>query len=268
MSLRSAHRSTSMDYATPMTKKGFSTSLADKLKLAGMMSEGAVKEAEESKERAEGEAKARKYEEGRRAGTIEGVSAYWMSAAKRGETLSEILAWGAGWFDELVAAGHGDALKRCRVSRAGTCHAPVGEAELAAIEARLEEEVGCRLPPSARRMFGELGGVSWGAEGTLAAGEILANVQPLREVIVTFVRPLPELAPYQDALQLVPLASVDGNFDFLLRNVRGGEDESPIYFVHHDEAHLYGGAMSLTEWLSSKIEVEIDRFVDRATRIK
>jgi hypothetical protein len=59
---------------------------------------------------------------------------------------------------------------------------------------------------------------------------------------------------------------VDGNFDFLLRNVRGEADESPIYFVHHDEAHLYGGAPSLAAWLSSKIETEIDRFVDRTRR--
>jgi hypothetical protein len=245
-----------------MTKKGLSASLADKLKLAGMMSEGAAKDAAQSKQRAEQEARAKGYEEGRRAGTVEGVSAYWMSAAPRGESLGEVLAWGTGWFDELVAAGHGELLARHHVTRPEACHAPVREAELSA----LEEEVGYRWPPSLRRMFAEQGGVRWSSEGTLAAGEILAQVQPLREVIARFARPLEELAPYQGELQLLPLACVDGNFDFLLRNVRGADDESPIYFVHHDEAHLYGGAPSLAAWLAAKIEVEIDRFVDRAKR--
>lgn len=255
-----------------MTKKGLSASLADKLKLAGMMSEGAAKDAEQSKQRVEEEARAKKYEEGRRAGTVEGVSAYWMSAAPRGESVAELLAWGAGWFDELVAAGHGELLARHHVTRPGACHAPVPEAELAALEAKIEEAVGCRLPPSLRRMFAEQGGVCWGSEGTLPAGEIIAHVQPLREVIASFVRPPPELAAYEGKLQLLPLACVDGNFDFILRNVRksggdgGDRGESPIYFVHHDEAHLYGGAPSLAAWLAAKLEVEIDRFVDRSKR--
>lgn len=249
-----------------MTKKGLATSLADKLKGAGILSAEAAKEAEQSKKRAEEEARAKRFEEGRKAGTVEGVSAYWMSAAPRGESLAEVLAWGAGWFDELVAAGHGELLERCRVTRPGTCHAPVPEAELEVLDARLVEAVGCGVPPSLRRMLAEQGGVCWGSEETLAAGEILAHVQPLREVIASFARPLPELVAHQGELWLLPLACVDGNFDFLLRNVRGADDESPIYFVHHDEAHLYGGAPTLVAWLSSKLEVEIDRLVDRAKR--
>lgn len=255
-----------MNDAELMAKKGLSTSLADKLKLAGMMSEEAAKETQQRKARAEDEEKARKFEEGRRTGTIEGVSAYWMSAAPRGETLAEILAWGAGWFEELAAAGHGEALRRHRVTKPGPCHAAVSAAEMDALEAELEAQLGCRLPPSVRRMFEELGGVCWGSEETLAAGEIVARLPQLREVVESFGRPLEELASYQGELQLIPLACVDGNFDFLLRNVRGADDESPIYFVHHDEAHLYGGAPSLAAWLSSKIETEIDRFVDRARR--
>lgn len=242
-----------------MAKKSFSSSLADKLKSAGIMDPVAAQAAEQAKVQEEAAARTRQLEEARQKATVEGICAYYASMAPRGATLAERVAWGASWFDELTEAGHGAELERQRIMRPSAGPAPVGEAELAG----LEEALGCSLPPSLRRMLGELGGVDWGTEGTLAAGEIVEHVAHLRGVLDLFRAPLPELAPYQSALQLIPISSIDGNHDFVLRNVRDARDESPIYFVYHDEAHLYGGAPTVEEWFEAKLEQTMERFADR-----
>lgn len=240
-----------------------SSSLADKLKAAGVMDEAAAAAVEASRREATVAARLAPLEAGRRAKTIAGICSYYVRAAESGETLEALLAWGASWFDELEAAGHAAELKRQRILRPGAVHVAMEED---AID-ELQERLGCSLPPSLRRMLAEHGGLEWGPQHTLPAGQMVEQQVHLRALLATFAAPLPELSPYAAAeLQLIPLAQLDGNFDFALGNDRGTDGEAPIYFVYHDEAHLYGGERSVEEWLATKLEVMMERFADRAAR--
>jgi len=156
----------------------------------------------------------------------------------------------AAWYDALVEAGHRGLVDGLGLSRPERCHARADEASLA----KLEQGLGCSLSPSLRRFYLEVGGVRWGSRlATLALDEVASHVSDLRVVLTTFRRPPPELGPRPAERRLVPFFTVDGNFDFVLRDVVASNGESPIYFVRHDEAVLVGPQPDALAWLKLKL---------------
>lgn len=76
-------------------------------------------------------------------------------------------------------------------------------------------------------------------------------------------RTLPEALGSPSELVVIPLLAQDSDFDFAHID---DAKEPPIYFVYHDECHLYGGARGVEAWLYGKVETSMIRF-DEQRRI-
>lgn len=253
-----------------MSKNTPSTSLADKLRAAGLVADETVEKTRQERDAAEQKARQQELEAKLASGTVKGITEATVArrpdgsfsdrvAAGRPSFFADIIDWGAAWFDALVDAGHAEAMEETGLTRPER----YGEPAAAEAIARFEEQLGHDLPPSIRAFYREVGGVSWGGyHATLALDEIAGHLGNLRLLLSEFSDPPEEIRPHVGQLQVVPLHSLDGNYDFALCNELDRNGEATIHFVYHDEGELYGGAPDMRSWLGDKLEEAMCRFAD------
>lgn len=233
--------------------------LEEQLKLAGLISQDDIKAKALEQEKEEKKALIKRLEAGRESGTVEGITEYYLSKKISNQSFIEIIKWAEEWYDELLKAGHENLLDDKYITPIRQNSKPITEKEVL----ELEKKLGFKVPTSYKTFLLEIGGLNYGRlMQTLSPNEIVEN-KNFEELINIFKNDIVDFEPYLETLELLPIQDTDGNYDFILCNTRDESNEAFIYFLYHDECHLYGGqSNNMYDWLVEKMKTVMLNFAE------